>query len=242
MAIPENYQRTIDAICNNLTSLLSENLYSCVLYGSTVRGNVVAGVSDINLLLVLNESTPSAHAAIADCIQTDIPVDPFIISRHGMERSFQVFALKFRSIKRHYKVLAGVDPVRGFSVSNERIRFLCEQNLRNLRLRSVHNFINLRKDPKRYFFYIRNLHTVIFTYVSEILRVEGQDVPEQFMQRIAQIEKSLNIDAGILARMDSIRSDNPELSEADVADIHNALFGFLNRILQWIEKSWPTLN
>ena len=104
MELPAEYQTIIDSICKRLPALLGENLYSCILYGSAVRGNVVPNVSDINILIVLNESTPDAHLAITDCIEGDVEIDPFIITRKGMERSFKVFAIKFRSIKRNYKV------------------------------------------------------------------------------------------------------------------------------------------
>ena len=86
MSLPAQYQSAIDNIANQLPATLGENLYSCVLYGSAVRGNVVPDVSDINILIVLNHSTPSAHTAIADCIGGKVYVDPFIIARKGMER------------------------------------------------------------------------------------------------------------------------------------------------------------
>lgn len=239
MAIPVYYDTVINQMCANLKRLLAENLYSCVLYGSTVRGNVIPGVSDINLLLVLQESTPAAHAAIADSLQSDIKIDPFILTRKGMERSFQVFALKFRSIKRHYKVLTGADPIADFSVSDDKVRFICEQGLRNLRLRSVHNFIRLRHEPKRYATYLKNLHTIIFTYVAEILRIEKQAVSDDFATRTTQIETFLQLDTSVLELLESMREKSHKITKADIESIHSQLFGFLNATVQWIERSWP---
>ena len=52
-----------EAIVGSLISDLDQSLagrYSAVLYGSAARGDWVAGVSDINLLLVLEDSSPAS--------------------------------------------------------------------------------------------------------------------------------------------------------------------------------------
>src|SRR5688572_11881374 len=87
---------------------LGENLHSCILYGSAVRGDLLPRTSDVNLLIVLEHSTPDAHRLIAEIIRGGAErVQPFVLGRRGLERSQRVFAIKFRSIKRNYRVLHG---------------------------------------------------------------------------------------------------------------------------------------
>jgi len=238
MPLPSKYQDTIERVTRQLTSLLGENLYSCVLYGSTVRGDVVENVSDINILIVLNHSTPEAHTAIADCLECDIYIDPFVITRKGMERSFDVFAIKFRSIKRNYKVLAGQDPISDFSVSDDRIRFLAEQAIRNLRLRSVNNYIHQRKNIKRYTRFLLNTYTAMFTYVGEILRLSHKDVPNHYEQRIPLIEDYFKINASVLHTLVKIQSSPDTVSLKSIPSLHSELFTFLNGIVLWMEENW----
>lgn len=240
MGLPADYQASLDRICEKLPAVLGKNLYACVLYGSAVRGNVVPGVSDINLLIVLNASTPDAHAAIADCIDGNIRVDPFIITRPGMERSFRVFAIKFRSIKRNYKVLCGEDPITGFSVTDDTVRFLCEQALRNLRLRCVHNYIRNRHQRQRYLRILVEMHTAVFTDVTEILRLAGEEVPREYSARIPVIKRYFNnADTGILDDLLRLKN-NPSLWKSiDIERIHQRLFNFLHYIVQWMEQQWP---
>jgi len=64
-------QTVVDQAVQSLFKELGPNLYSCCLYGSAVRGNFIEGFSDINLLIVLNESNPNAHQAVAKAIGTD---------------------------------------------------------------------------------------------------------------------------------------------------------------------------
>lgn len=239
MGLPATYQTVIDNICTQLPAVLGENLFSCVLYGSAVRGNVVPDVSDINILIVLNESTPDAHMAIADCIEGSVLVDPFIIARKGMERSFKVFAIKFRSIQRNYRVLCGADPVAGFSVRDDAVRFLCEQALRNLRLRSVHNYIRNRKNHQRYLHTLLNMHTAVFTDVTEILRLAGEEVPREYRERIPAIQRYFDVDTAILDDLLTLKN-NPDVWKAvDIALVHQRIFTFLNHIVMWMEQQWP---
>ena len=240
MNLPAEYQTAIDNICRQLPAVLGENLYSCVLYGSAVRGNVVPDVSDINILIVLNESTPDAHTAIAECLEGNLRIDPFIISRKGMERSFKVFAIKFRSIKRHYKVLCGADPVAGFSVSDDAVKFLCEQALRNLRLRSVHNYLRNRHHRQRYLNVLLNMHTAVFTDVTEILRLAGETPPNDYAERIPVIKRYFNADTTVLEDLLTVKNTPSTWKSIDIEHMHRRIFTFLNHIVVWMEQQWPT--
>ena len=238
MSLPAHYQNSIDRLSRQLPSLLGENLYSCVLYGSAVRGHIVDKVSDINILIVLNQSTPDAHTAIADCLEDKIHIDPFVIARNGMERSFDVFAIKFRSIKRNYKILAGEDPIKDFSVTDERVQFLAEQALRNLRLRSVNTYIHQRTNIARYTRFLLNSYTALFTYVGEIMRLAHRDVPREYADRIPLIHDYFNIDTAILNTLESIQDNPDQVTAKTIPQIHHDLFLFLNGIVCWMEETW----
>lgn len=238
MSLPADYQAEVEKISNQLPATLGENLYSCVLYGSAVRGNVVAGVSDINILIVLNQSTPAAHTAIADCIGGKVYVNPFIIARKGMERSFAVFGIKFRSIKRNYRVLFGEDPIKEFSVTDEKVRFLAEQALRNLRLRSVNTYIHHRHNAQRYTRFLLNTYTALFTYVGEIMRLDHIEVPRNYKERIPIVCKYFNIDATVLNELATIQANPSQITTNNIPAIHEHLFTFLNTIVVWMEAKW----
>lgn len=231
----------IDRIAARLPALLGDNLYSCVLYGSAVRGGIKPGTSDINLLIVLNESRPEAHRAISECVQGKIFVDPFVIARKGMERSFETFAMKFRSIRRNYRVLVGEDPLAKLEISEERARFLCEQSLRNLRLRTVHTYVMHRQDRKRYLNYLLNVYSTIVIELSEVMRLNNEDVPNNFEQRVLLIEKVFQLDVSVLHNLLKLKLNIRRLHNRDVEYFHRGLFTLLDSAVIWVEERW-TMN
>ena len=174
----------LDRAVAAMRQALGENLCSCSLYGSAVRGNAVEGVSDLNVLIILRESTPNAHRALADVLAAYPRIDPFILSRVGFERSARAFATKFQSIRRNYRLLHGEDVLAGLKFEPQMERFLCEQAIRNLRLRLVYAFV-MRKEKKLYVRHLAQQVTPLFVQFSEALRLSGIEVPKDFAARVA---------------------------------------------------------
>jgi len=236
--LPSDLQRDLDRALAALQSSLGENLHSCLLYGSAVRGNVVPGVSDLNLLLVLRESTPDAHASIAEAISHNERIAPFVLGLAGIDRSIRAFALKFSSIRRNYRVLAGKDFLADLEVEPDLERFLVEQSLRNLRLRWVHAFVKFR-GSKRYSSYVAHTTTALVVAISEVIRLDGRDVPRDYRERPPVVREHFGADASILGELLAFR-ENPRLLKPDEAlGMHRRVFDLLNHVLHHVESHWP---
>jgi hypothetical protein len=233
-------QTALDQTVEALVSRLGDNLYSCILYGSVVRGDFVPIASDVNMLFILNESTPEAHETIAEVIQGSLLIDPFIIGRAGMERSFRSFALKFLSIRRDYQVLHGEDPLADLKIDADYERFICEQSLRNVRLRLVRAFVVLGQDKKRYAQFIIHWIPTLFIDLSAALRLTGTEIPKDFSERIPVIESGFDADASILWDLLTLKKEPVPLSSQQVMDFHSRVFHLLTCAIQWMESRWPT--
>lgn len=221
-----------------LQDRLKENLYSCCLYGSWVRGNAVAGRSDINLLIVLDASTPEAHAALSQLFAGQPRIDPFILGRSGFERSVRAFASKFGSIRRNYRVLHGADVLAQMKVDSIVERFLCEQSLRNLRLRMVQAFV-MRSRTRPYERYLARCVTPLFVGASDALRLSGISLPPDFAARIPLMAAEFKIDAQVLADLVKFKSVQGKLRDDEASSWHQRLFPVVDAVVRWIEGKWP---
>src|SRR4051812_15645342 len=110
-----------------------------------------------------------------------------------MERSLRAFAAKFSNIRRQYKVLHGADVFADVAFDPALERFLCEQAMRNLRLRWVYAFVtrSTRKPYER--FLIGNV-TPLFVQLSQVIRLKGGTLPKEFEARIPIFEAEFKID------------------------------------------------
>ena len=88
--------------------------YSALLYGSAARGDYIAGRSDINLLLVLDDPSPGRLRALAPAFATwrkATAEPPLLISRAEWDRASDVFPIEITDMRAGYRVLRGADPL-----------------------------------------------------------------------------------------------------------------------------------
>lgn len=216
---------------------VGENLYSVSLYGSAVRGGVIEGVSDLNLLIVLKVSDSAAHEAVARAIGEEPRIAPFVLGLEGFPRSVHAFASKFASIKRWHRVLHGEDVLAQVKIEPGLERFLCEQALRNLRLRLAHAFITRTRHRGYGAFLIPNI-TPIILRLSEVVRLSGHDVPDEIAARIPVLGRELKVDADTLSDLLGLKAQPKAWREVTAPQWHARVFAALDLTVRWIEVHW----
>lgn len=227
-------QRAVEALRHEV----GEDLHSCCLYGSSVRGDARDYASDINLLIVLRTSQADTHAAVARAIGGEPRIDPFILGLPGFERSVRAFAAKFASIQRFYRVLHGADPLARIIIAPALERFLCEQALRNLRLRVARAFVT-RQQHRRYGEFLARSVTPLLLRLSEILRLEGVNLPVKMPERVDAIATRFGMNAATLTNLLVLRDQPREFDDAEALTQHRRIFDILNTAAAWIESRWP---
>lgn len=230
-------QATLDKVLVTLQEELGGKLHSCYVYGSAVRGNLIEGVSDINLLIILNESTCEAHEAIARAIGDEPQIDPFILARQGFERSVRAFATKFASIQRNYRLLQGEDILAGLTFDTRQEKFLCEQAMRNLRLRLIYSFVT-RHQHKAYDRFVVSNITGLFVQLSEALRLNGASVPTLFEARIPMMEKEFKVNDETLRELVALKKAPARFSDAEAVRWHEMIFPLTDTVVGWMEAQW----
>ncbi len=221
-----------------LREKLGANLYSCCVYGSAVRENWIEGVSDLNLLIVLDESTPAAHDCVAEVLRKHPLVDPFILGRSGMERSVRAFAAKFSNIRRQYKVLHGADPLADVKFDRALERFLSEQAIRNLRLRWVYAFVTRSKNKPYERFLVAHV-TTLFVQFSQVIRLNGGAPSKDFEGRIGNFEAEFKLDGSVLRELLALKGKPHVLSDSEAVALHSRAFPVVDSVVRWMEANWP---
>jgi predicted nucleotidyltransferase len=230
-------ETTLAEITEELRKAQGPNLVACYVYGSAVRGNAVEGISDINLLIVLEKSDATAHQAIAQIFSAHPEVDPFILPRSGLERTMQCFASKFASIKRNYRVLHGADLFKDVQIDPHLERLICEQALRNLRLRLSYAFVTATANKP----YDRFLHasiSAIFIQLSDVLRLSGREIPKDFAPRIPLIEQTWISKESILTELLELRQKPRQLDQTTATSFHRRTLTLLDAAIGFIETNW----
>jgi predicted nucleotidyltransferase len=233
------WQGTLDDTVAALRAALGHNLSSVVLYGSAARGDFVPGVSDLNVLIVLDESTPTTHEALAGVLRSRPQVDAFAIGRPGLLRTARAFPAKFAAIRRTGRTVYGPDPLADVPRFPELERFAAEQALRNVRLRLVYNFIRRGGDPPSYTRFALGFVPALCSACNTALEVEGQTIPHGREAQAALYAAVFGVDAGVLRELARLKQKPQPLSAAQVSATHARLFALVMGALIWAERRWP---
>jgi hypothetical protein len=132
----------LDTFTGQISALSGLNA-SAVLYGSAARGDWVPGRSDVNLLLLVDDTTPAALRRLTPAVtewHSRGFAPPLIMGRTEWERSADVFPIEITDMQLSHRLLCGADPVTGVVIAPADLREAVEKELRGklVRLRQAY--------------------------------------------------------------------------------------------------------
>ena len=154
--------------------------YSALLYGSAARGDYIVGRSDINLMLVLDDPSPTRLRALAPAFSawrkaTSEP--PLLISRAEWARASDVFPIEITDMRGGYRVLRGADPLSGAQVDPTHLRQALESELRGKLLRLRQGYVSAAGDEKALGTLASASASTILVLFRSLLTLAGRPVP-----------------------------------------------------------------
>ena len=124
---------TIDEFVKRLREAGGSNVESVVLFGSAVAGDFHPGLSDVNLLCILRDTSFQSLRALAPAAkwwdrQKQPP--PLCMTRQELERSTDVFTIELLDMQQHHRVLFGAAVLTNLRIPMDLHRVQVEYELR----------------------------------------------------------------------------------------------------------------
>lgn len=126
-------QEKIDEFVKRVREAAEPNIESIILFGSAVAGDFHPGLSNLNLLCVLRDSSFAALQSLAPVAKwwdSQKQPPPLCMTRAELERSTDVFTIELLDMQQHHRVLLGEDVVQGLQISMHVHRVQVEYELR----------------------------------------------------------------------------------------------------------------
>src|SRR5580704_11455763 len=129
----EERKEKINSFVTRVREAGGANIVSVILFCSAVSGDFHPGLSNLNLLCVLRESTFAALEALAPVArwwnrQKQPP--PLCMTRQELERSTDVFTIELLDMQQHHRVLFGENVLHGLLIPLDLHRVQVEYELR----------------------------------------------------------------------------------------------------------------
>jgi hypothetical protein len=177
----ESIARVVEPFLAEADQALGQG-YSAVLYGSAAREDFVPGRSDINLMLVMDEVTPSTLRSLARGFagwRKGTQEPPLMLSRAEWTRATDAFPIEITDMRISYQVLRGADPLAGVRVDPVDLRKALEREFRGKLLRLRQGYATYAPDPAALGKLGLQSAATILVLLRGVLTLTGKPVPRE---------------------------------------------------------------
>lgn len=161
-------------------SLFGGRLRSALLFGSVARGEAIPGVSDINVLLLIDHIDPAtlkqASAATRNWIKTSREA-PLLFEADQWVRAADVFAIEIADMRDAHEVLHGTDALEACRADEGAMRLQAERELRGKLLQLQTGLLVAADTPADVGTLLLQSLPSFTTYMRTVLRLTGEAVP-----------------------------------------------------------------
>jgi hypothetical protein len=204
---------------DDLVRAAGNNFAGLILYGGLARGRFRPGRSDVNVIILLHDTSVSALEAIAPVLRAawrGAGVEPMLLTPTEVRQAADTFATKFLDIQEHHLLLAGDDPFVGLEIEREHVRLRAEQELRNMLLRLRRRYVTVGNDPDALTNILGRVARPLAIELAALLRLAGKPVPA--VDRTAALfeaaASAFDLDGNTLARLAVLREDSQPVPDA----------------------------
>lgn len=193
----DNPVRLAESAAKEYQARYGENMVSVTLYGSAAGGDFNPETSDINLLLVLKDTSLAELEKSADIQEKWMKkrfTRPLFMDPAYIARSLDSFPMEFLNMKGCYKVLAGEDVLGPVNIDPGHLRLQLERELKGKSLHLTQEWLNTGKKPKL----VKMLMEISMRDFAAVFRallfLKDAPIPKQRMELFSAVSKSYELE------------------------------------------------
>ncbi len=191
-----------------LTKAVPGGIRAILLYGSAAAGDHVAGRSDYNVLVVLEEmdlGVLRAMAPVSRRWQRAGNPAPLLFTAERLRRAADVFAIEIRDMQDRHRVLYGDDSVLDIPVAPPNLRRELERELEANLVRLRQRYVLVADRPKAVWALIEESLPTFLVLARAALRLYEEPVPADKLEALGRLAPHLDFDHAILAELERRR-------------------------------------
>lgn len=231
----EAIEKLIESFLSQADTALGRG-YAAVLYGSAARGDYIAGHSDVNLLLLLDDASPERLRALAGALKQWTgarQAPPLLMSRAEWARVTDAFPIEIADMQSAYRVLRGADPLAGITVDRADLRRALERELRGKLLRLRQAYAGYAGDTKALATLARGSVATILLMLRSLLRLLGRPAPNSARELIPPAAAVVGFPATALAVVAEHRGDTRWRCDVET---FAAYLGAVERAVRYVDE------
>lgn len=130
---PERPEDIFDELLLDLSKALGTDLLGVCVFGSAARGAYVKGVSDINLMVLVDDQAKKMASRLASVFAKWAPAGlavPLVLTKAYLDASLDVFPIEFMTMAAAHRCIHGLDPLADLKVDPPHLRLQLEREVK----------------------------------------------------------------------------------------------------------------
>jgi hypothetical protein len=230
----------IDEFVKRLREAGGTNVESVILFGSAVAGNFHPGLSNLNVLCILGDSSFQSLQTLAPAgkwwdKQKQPP--PLCMTRLELDRSTDVFTIELLDMKQHHRVLYGADVLSGLQIPMDLHRIQVEYELREkLILLRQHILVADGSDSKLWDLMLRSApsFSTLFRHALIALGDSSKSARPEAVQTLSQ---RLGFDPAPVLQVLDAREKKLDRGKVNVADLAGRYLTAIERVTSAVDTA-----
>ena len=240
MAPGKNEQEQIDEFVKQARETAGPNIESIILFGSAVSGDFHQGLSNLNLLCVLRDSSFAALQALAPVAQwwdRQKQPPPLCMTRQELDRSTDVFTIELLDMQQHHRVLFGEDVVQGLRIPMGLHRVQVEYELREkLILLRQQVLLATGKDSRLWDLLLRSVPS-FGTLFRHALIALGDGSQSGRREAVDALSKRVGFDLSAIHQALDVREHKADPKKIDVHDLGSRYLAAVEKVTAVVDET-----
>jgi len=228
----ENYVKS-------LSELYGEDLISIILYGSAARDDYVAGVSNINILVVLEDAQIKEIKKARDIsrqARNKFSIEPRFMSLETITIASDVLPIAFLDMQEQYSVLHGQDVLREITIERRYLKYQCESRLRFILMRMRNFYLFFSRDQKIMSARLVESFTYFLHLLKSIYRLQGDEPPIRQEEIVTRSAKRFNLDGNLMGKILDLKRKQRRFSREEVETLFEGYIDLIYDTIQLVDK------
>lgn len=235
----EDPKKVAEELSRAYAELFGERLRSALLYGSVARGEAIGGVSDINVLLLLDRLDPATLRAASPLARRWSGAGnaaPLFMTWDEWQSASDVFGIELADMRDAHIMLHGSDPLAGLEVERRALRLQAERELRGKLLQLREGLLLAATDGKEIGRLLAVALPSFVTYLRAALRLAGRAVPIRTAAVIEEATALVNAPGDAFLEVARARSEGKALDLAVESPVVDGYFALAEQTARFVDS------
>lgn len=237
--IPKNPEEIFPEITADYRQAFGDGLLTIILYGSGVSDDYRPGISDLNFLMILDDSgleTLERAVPVAKKWKVRKVSAPLIMSRSELSSSLDSYPVEFLNMKNSHLLVYGEDVLQSLSFDPVALRLQIERELKGKLLLLRKSYLDTEGKGSALRSLVAKSLTAFTALFGALLYLKGREIPSSRRAVIKAMAWAFPIEPEVFLHCADIREREGRWSASEIDTLVRTCMKELSKLCEFVDR------